>query len=67
MLVIAHAAHWLLEAGPLLVVPVVLLVTWLRNDRARRRDGGDPAAIGRPPTARPRPSGHVAGDRPPHA
>ena len=67
MLVIAHAAHWLLEAGPLLVVPVVLLVSWLRTGRARRRAAGDPAAVARPPTAQPHPSGHLGGDRPPHA
>ena len=68
MFVVAHSAHWLLEAGPLLVVPVVLLVYWLRAERDRRRGRGDNRADQRPsPRPGTRPSGPVARERPPHA
>ncbi len=65
MLVIAHSAHWLLEAGPLLVVPVVVLVYWLRAARDRRRGRVDRSVARQP--APPAPRRAVADERPPHA
>ena len=65
MSVVAHSAHWLLEAGPLLVVPVVVFVFWLRGERDRRRGRVEPSAAQRP--APPSPGRAVADERLPHA